>query len=51
MNKITIEFGPGTAAWKDTQEIAKVLIEKGYTVQPKGDIGTVRLTKEITEED
>ncbi|WP_176127019.1 hypothetical protein [Bacillus cereus] len=51
MNKITIEFGPGTAAWKDMREIAKVLIEKGYTVQSKEDIGTVMLTKEITEED
>ncbi|MEC3360876.1 hypothetical protein P4U05_18300 [Bacillus paranthracis] len=50
MNKVTIKFGSGTAAWKDMQEVAKILQEKGYSVQQKDDIGTVKLTKEIKEE-
>ncbi|WP_324656557.1 hypothetical protein [Bacillus cereus] len=50
MNRVTIKFGQGTAAWKDMQEVAKVLQEKGYVVQPKEDIGIVNLTKEIKEE-
>ncbi|MGE6963752.1 hypothetical protein ACQKIW_28405 [Bacillus thuringiensis] len=50
MNTVTIKFGPGTTAWKDMQEVAKALQEKGYSVQPKGDIGTVILTKEIHDE-
>ncbi|EMN7726837.1 hypothetical protein WB980_000080 [Bacillus cereus] len=50
MNKVTINFGPGTAAWKDMQEVAKILQEKGYSVEPKGDIGTVKLTKDISDE-
>ncbi|EJQ21165.1 hypothetical protein IE5_02213 [Bacillus cereus BAG3X2-2] len=47
MNTVTINFGPGTAAWKDAQEITKFLKEKGYSIQPKEDIGTVKLTKNI----
>lgn len=50
MNTVTIKFGPGTAAWKDMQEVAKVLQEKGYFIQQNDDIGTVKLTKEIKEE-
>ncbi|HHT7152325.1 hypothetical protein BK718_16960 [Bacillus thuringiensis serovar andalousiensis] len=50
MNKVTINFGPGTAAWKDMQEVAKVLQEKGYSVEPKEDIGIVKLTKDISDE-
>ncbi|EJR55459.1 hypothetical protein IK3_05664 [Bacillus toyonensis] len=50
MNVITIEFDQGTAAWKDMQEVVKLLNDKGYSTQPYGDIGTVKLTKEIEEE-
>lgn len=50
MNTITIKFGEGTAAWKDMQEVVKLLKDKGYSTQPYGDIGTVKLTKEIEEE-
>ncbi|PEA01900.1 hypothetical protein [Bacillus cereus] len=32
------------------QEVAKVLQDKGYVVQPKEDIGMMKLTKEIAEE-
>lgn len=47
MNTVTIKFGQGTEAWKDMQEVAKFLQERGYSVQPKEDIGTVKLTKVI----
>lgn len=50
MNTITIKFGQGTEAWKDMQEVVKVLHGKGYIAQPYEDIGTVKLTKEIKEE-
>ncbi|EEM38410.1 hypothetical protein P9Y62_27890 [Bacillus thuringiensis] len=50
MNKVTIEFGQGTKAWEDMQEVAKVLKEIGYSVEPYVGIGTVKLTKEIAEE-
>ncbi|PGA96598.1 hypothetical protein [Bacillus wiedmannii] len=50
MNTITIKFGEGTAAWKDMQEVVKILNDKGYSTQPYGDIGTVKLTKVIEEE-
>ncbi|WP_130067777.1 hypothetical protein [Bacillus albus] len=50
MNKVTINFGPGTAAWKDMQEVAKILQEKGYSVEPKEGIGIVKLTKNISDE-
>ncbi|MEN3130360.1 MULTISPECIES: hypothetical protein [Bacillus cereus group] len=50
MNTITIKFGQGTEAWKDMQEVVKVLHDKGYIAQPYEDIGTVKLTKEIKEE-
>jgi len=50
MNTVTIKFGPGTTAWKDMQEVTKALQEKGYSVQPKDDIGTITLTKEIQDE-
>ncbi|PEM55423.1 hypothetical protein [Bacillus wiedmannii] len=50
MNMITIKFGSGTAAWKDMQEVVKILNDKGYSTQPYGDIGTVKLTKVIEEE-
>lgn len=50
MNTVTIKFGQGTEAWKDMQEVAKILMEKGYSVQPKEDIGTVILTKKIGDE-
>ncbi|AAM26189.1 MULTISPECIES: hypothetical protein [Bacillus] len=49
MNTITIKFGEGTAAWKDMQEVVKILNDKGYSTQPYGDIGTVKLTKVIEE--
>ncbi|MBH0322800.1 hypothetical protein [Bacillus cereus] len=49
MNTITIKFGEGTAAWKDMQEVVKILNDKGYSTQPYGDIGTVKLTKIIEE--
>ncbi len=32
------------------QEVVKLLHDKGYSTQPYGDIGTVKLTKEIEEE-
>lgn len=50
MNTITIKSGEGTAAWKDMQEVVKILNDKGYSTQPYGDIGTVKLTKVIEEE-
>ncbi|OUB82590.1 hypothetical protein BK784_38635 [Bacillus thuringiensis serovar medellin] len=50
MNTVTIQFGQGTEAWKDMQEIAKVLQEKGYSVEPYEEIGTVKLTKKINDE-
>ena len=50
MNTVTIKFGPGTAAWKDMQEVAKVLQEKGYSIEPKEGIGIVKLTKDISDE-
>ncbi|MEK4608748.1 hypothetical protein [Bacillus sp. FSL K6-0067] len=46
MNTITIKFGQGTEAWKDMQEVIKVLHDKGYIAQPYEDIGTVKLIKE-----
>ncbi|QPW46716.1 hypothetical protein G9298_02660 [Bacillus thuringiensis] len=51
MNTVTIKFGQGTAAWKDMREVVKFLREKGYNAQPYEEIETVKLTKEITEED
>ncbi|MBW3490807.1 hypothetical protein ABEY48_20385 [Bacillus mycoides] len=50
MNTITIKFGQGTAAWKDMQEVVKILHDKGYSAQPYKEIGTVELAKEIKEE-
>jgi hypothetical protein len=50
MNVITIKFDQGTAAWNDMQEVVKILNDKGYSKQPYGDIGTVKLTKVIEEE-
>ncbi|NKX13258.1 hypothetical protein [Bacillus cereus] len=50
MNVITIKFVEGTAAWKDMQEVVKILNDKGYSIQPYADIGTVKLTKVIEEE-
>ncbi|ADY24964.1 hypothetical protein P4U05_18285 [Bacillus paranthracis] len=50
MNTITIKFGQGTAAWKDMQEVVKVLYDKGYRAQPYEDIGTIKLIKEIKDE-
>ncbi len=50
MNTIAIKFGQGTEAWKDMQEVIKVLHDKGYIAQPYEDIGTVKLTKEINDE-
>lgn len=50
MNKVTIEFGEGTMAWKDMQKVTGILIERGYTVEPYEEIGTVKLTKEIVVE-
>ncbi|MEC3439466.1 hypothetical protein P9136_22460 [Bacillus cereus] len=50
MNTITIKFGQGTEAWKDMQEVVKVLHGKGYIAQPYEDIGTVKLTKKINDE-
>lgn len=50
LNKVTIEFGEGTKAWKDMQDVMIVLKEKGYSVEPYEGIGTVKLTKEIVDE-
>ncbi|AZJ23183.1 hypothetical protein CT694_27530 [Bacillus wiedmannii bv. thuringiensis] len=50
MNTITIKFGQGTEAWKDMQEVVKVLHGKGYIAQPYEGIGTVKLIKEINDE-
>ncbi|MBU4642770.1 hypothetical protein [Bacillus toyonensis] len=50
MNTVTIKFGEGTEAWVDMQEVAKVLQEKGYSVEPYQEIGTVKLTKKINDE-
>ncbi|MEC3334896.1 hypothetical protein [Bacillus thuringiensis] len=50
MNKVTIEFGEGTEAWKDMQKVTGFLIERGYTVEPYEEIGTVKLTKELIDE-
>ncbi|WP_144489351.1 hypothetical protein, partial [Bacillus thuringiensis] len=49
MNIVTIEFGQGTEAWRDMQEVAKVLQEKGYSVEPYEEIGTVKLVKKIND--
>ncbi len=51
MNTVTIKFGQGITAWKDAQEVLKILQEKGYKVQPYEEIGTVNLTKEIKMEE
>ncbi len=50
MNTIIIKFGQGTEAWKDMQDIAKMLQENGYSVEPYEEIGTVKLTKKINDE-
>ncbi|OUB90481.1 hypothetical protein BK784_25300 [Bacillus thuringiensis serovar medellin] len=50
MNIVTIKFDQGTEAWKDMQDIAKVLQEKGYSVEPYEGIGTVKLIKKINDE-
>lgn len=50
MNKVTIEFGQGTECWKDMQKITVVLIERGYSVEPYEEIGTIKLTKEIVDD-
>ncbi|MGW5951406.1 hypothetical protein [Bacillus mycoides] len=50
MNTVIIKFGQGTEAWKDMQEVVKILHDKGYSAQPYEDIGTVKLTKEIKGE-
>ncbi|UYX50395.1 hypothetical protein M3Y14_17725 [Bacillus thuringiensis] len=50
MNTVIIKFGQGTAAWKDMQDVVKILHDKGYSAQPYEDIGTVKLTKEIKGE-
>ncbi|PGO64381.1 hypothetical protein CN980_25375 [Bacillus cereus] len=50
MNIVTIKFGQGTEAWGDMQEVAKVLQEKGYSVEPYEEIGTVKLVKKINDE-
>ncbi|HDR4393070.1 hypothetical protein V4C29_24035 [Bacillus cereus] len=50
MNTVTIEFGQGTAAWKEMQKVAQYLSLKGYEVQPYENIGTVKLTKKINDE-
>ncbi|OTY11413.1 hypothetical protein [Bacillus thuringiensis] len=50
MNKVTIEFGEGTEAWRDMQKVAGILIERGYTDEPCEEIGTVIFTKEIVDE-
>ena len=50
MNTVTIKFGQGTEAWKDMQEVVKVLHDKGYSAQPYEEIGTVKLIKEMTGE-
>ncbi|MEC2626785.1 hypothetical protein P9X08_25240 [Bacillus cereus] len=50
LNKVTIEFGEGTKAWKDMQDVMTILKEKGYSVEPYEEIGTVKLTKGIVDE-
>ncbi|MGQ4286915.1 hypothetical protein ACS4JF_20475 [Bacillus thuringiensis] len=50
MNIVAIKFGQGTEAWGDMQEVAKVLQEKGYSVEPYEEIGTVKLVKKINDE-
>ncbi|MDY7965576.1 hypothetical protein NYE71_32475 [Bacillus sp. FSL K6-0273] len=50
MNIVTIKFDQGTEAWRDMQEVAKVLQEKGYSVEPYEEIGTVKLVKKINDE-
>ncbi|MDM5254288.1 hypothetical protein [Bacillus toyonensis] len=50
MNVITIKFNQDTSAWKDVQEVVKLLHDKGYSTHLYGDIGTVKLTKEFEEE-
>ncbi|MBU4642277.1 hypothetical protein [Bacillus toyonensis] len=49
MNTVTIKFGQGTAAWKDMQDVVKILHDKGYSAQPYKEIGTVELTKKIDD--
>lgn len=50
MNKVTIEFGQGTESWKDMQKVTKILIGRGYSVEPYEEIGTIKLTKEIVDD-
>ncbi|MDA1909718.1 hypothetical protein PDK24_28555 [Bacillus cereus] len=47
MNTVTIKVGPGTEAWKDMQEVAKGLQERGYSVEPKEGIGMMKLKQFI----
>ncbi|MCE0553407.1 hypothetical protein LQK80_03820 [Bacillus thuringiensis] len=50
MNTVIIQFGQGTEAWKDMREITKFLQEKGYFIEPYEEIGSVKLTKKISDE-
>ncbi|WP_170958760.1 hypothetical protein [Bacillus pseudomycoides] len=50
MNTVTIKFGEGTKAWEDMTEIVKFLEKRGYAIETEEEIGTVKLTKEIKEE-
>ncbi|MEB8717511.1 hypothetical protein P4G97_33120 [Bacillus cereus] len=50
MNTVIIQFGQGTEAWKDMQEVLKVLQDKGYKLHPYEEIGTVNLAKKINDE-
>lgn len=50
MNIVTIKFGQGTKAWEDMEGVVAVLREKGYSVEPYEEIGTVKLSKEIVDE-
>lgn len=34
MNTVTIKFGQGIAAWKDMEEVVKILHDKGYSAEP-----------------
>ncbi|MDQ0269967.1 hypothetical protein [Cytobacillus purgationiresistens] len=51
MNTVIIKFGQGTKAWKDMQNIVNNLGKQGYSIEPYEEIGTVKLTKEIHDDE
>lgn len=50
MNTIMIKCGQGIEARKDTQDIVKILQDRGYIAQTDEDEGVVNLVKQIKDE-